>query len=283
MRYIDSKKLKVSAKWIEKAKKATEELLKKPPAERGEYINKNEKIWQDKDLKRELEKLSNQKCWYCEALSAGFDLDVDHFRPKNQITDYDTGEVEEGSYWWLAFDVNNYRLGCNFCNRPHKDEDGITRGKAAYFPLCSGSNRCDENGGVDLEKPILLDPTNRSDPPLLWFGVEGKAFEISPEGSEDYERASKTIKILHLNNFKAKAYRIYIKEQCDRIIKDGDRAMDLMPRDHDEGLKNLISVISQAEALMNEKAPFSSAARTYLKSSTDVWIEIYLKHYSQRI
>jgi uncharacterized protein (TIGR02646 family) len=276
MRYIDIRKLNVSKDWRKKAKKATDELLEKAPADRSKYIDDNERIW--KDMKKELEILSHRKCWYCEAVPDGSDFDVDHFRPKNRITNYDNGEVEDYSYWWLAFEYTNFRIACSYCNRPHRTEDKVTKGKATYFPLCNGTNRCTEKGDIAQERPILLDPADPLDPPLLWFDEEEKAVPTYNEDSgEQYERALKTINILNLNNLQARSHRRFIKEQCDRIITDGDNAIDLMSRDHDIGLKNLRSVLLQAEDILGEKAPFSSAAKVYLLSSNSVWVEAYLK------
>jgi uncharacterized protein (TIGR02646 family) len=276
MRFIDPRKLNIPKEWKEKAKKATEDLLKEDPLKRSKFIEENENLW--KELRPILEELSHGKCWYCETKPDGYDFDVDHYRPKNQIKNYDNHKIKEDGYHWLAFDYTNYRLACIFCNRLHKGKDKKTRGKAAFFPLCDGSFRCTADGDLNLEKPILLDPADPLDPPLLWFDEEGKAVPTDELGSGDfYERASKTIEILHLNNYRAKEHRRLIKNECDLILIDGDNAVSLMTKNYAEGLKNLRSVLLRAKAIVSEEAPFSSAAKIYLLSSKNIWVEKYLK------
>jgi uncharacterized protein (TIGR02646 family) len=276
MRFLDTRKLNIPKDWKKRAEDATAELQKQAPNKRAKFIRANQTIWQDKQLKKELENLSNQKCWYCETNSVGFDLDVDHFRPKNRIKNYDTKKIEGYSYWQFAFNVTNYRLACHFCNRLHKDEAQISRGKACYFPLCDGSIRCTGTEDLHTERPILLDPTKPNDPSLLLFDLLGKAIETHKKGSEEYERASKTIDILNLNNPKTVRMRLAIKDDCDRAIQEGNLAMDKMHDDKETGLKLLDIAFASVDKLTSEKAPFSSVALAYLKSSTKVWIETYL-------
>ena len=45
------------------------------------------------------------KCWHTEAELVEADLTIDHYRPKCD-------------YWWLAFDVSNYRIAYPFANSP---------------------------------------------------------------------------------------------------------------------------------------------------------------------
>jgi hypothetical protein len=40
-----------------------------------------------------------------------------------------------GNEWW------NFRLSCQRCNRPEKDENGVLRGKANEFPVHDEANR----------------------------------------------------------------------------------------------------------------------------------------------
>jgi len=81
--------------------------------------------------------MSHGKCWYSEAPDAVSDWHVDDYRSKKRTLDEDKTEYD--GYHWLAFDWKNYRIAGSFPNSPHKDGEGVTRGKWDYFPLATHS------------------------------------------------------------------------------------------------------------------------------------------------
>ncbi len=252
-----------------------------PPESRSKYIEDHNYIW--REIKSELEKLSDNKCWYCDFNYVRSDFDVDHFRPKNKLKDFDDPEQESEGYWWLAFDHKNFRLSCNYCNRPHKGEDDVTRGKAMFFPLCNGTQKCPEQGDIDTEERILLDPTDPLDPGFLWFNEEGRAVPAFDKGYGKYhERAAKTLDILNLNDCQIKEQRRLIKNECDSIIKEGDSAYRLFESRNPEGEILLREVLRRARNLIDDSSPLSSVARIYLLSGNSnnnrPWIDKILKH-----
>src|SRR5882724_10543773 len=90
--------------------------------ERQDYIKQNGSTKWSPVKTRMTAHLGN-KCWYTEAELVGADLAIDHYRPKCD-------------YWWLAFDVSNYRVACPFANSPkHNAEHGCAGGKGDSFPL----------------------------------------------------------------------------------------------------------------------------------------------------
>lgn len=90
-------------------------------------------IW--KDAKKTLRKESNDKCAYCECVTAVVAHgDVEHFRPKS-------------AYWWLAYSYDNYTYACQVCNQSWKGDK---------FPI----------SGTAVQPPIAL-PTSRPDPATL--------------------------------------------------------------------------------------------------------------------
>ena len=99
--------------------------------------------------------MSCLKCWYSEAPDAVSDWHVDHFRPKKRTLDEDKTEHE--GYHWLAFDWRNYRIAGSYTNSPHRDGQGVTRGKWDYFPLANGSVRANwhqrDCSGGNLSSP----------------------------------------------------------------------------------------------------------------------------------
>lgn len=151
-------------------------------------------------LKKWLAKASADKCWYCEAKGTRAPLDVDHFRPKLAVTVDGAELAGHDGYYWLAYEWWNFRLSCQRCNRPEKDEVDILRGKANEFPVR------DEQGRSGLpaaqlanEVPRLLDPCVEEDCELLAHGVDGEVKPAAPRGSWEHLRAAYTIKLLGLN------------------------------------------------------------------------------------
>src|SRR4051794_25391405 len=88
--------------------------------DRQGYINRNGSTkWSP--LKNLMTIQLGNKCWYTEAELVGADLTIDHYRPKCD-------------YWWLAFDVGNYRIACPFANSPkHNEKHGCAGGKGDNF------------------------------------------------------------------------------------------------------------------------------------------------------
>lgn len=199
MHFIDIDDLEIPDAWKQKAQKLTEKLKACTTVkERKDLIDKNEKLW--KELKDALSQLSNNKCWYSEAKDIMSDKDVDHFRPKKKTVDMDGKEYE--GYWWLAFDWKNYRFSSEYCKRPHRGSDGITRGKHDYFPLKNGGFRATlPEHDYRLEEYYLLDPIVLRDTLLLSFDDTGKAIPnpIYDSNSWEYQRAHESIERYHLN------------------------------------------------------------------------------------
>ena len=129
----------------------------------------------------------------------------------------DNEEDSEG-YWWLAFDYRNFRLACSYRNCLHTGTDQITRGKSDRFPLLSGSPRASTpDSNIDEGMPLLLDPPNPADPPMLWFIDDGRA---CPKFLEDdgvpYERSAATIDILNLNDIRI----VEERKNCGIVVCD---------------------------------------------------------------
>lgn len=167
MRYIP---LKESSKenlegWLEKANEILQELkAEADPKKRRVIIHKNKSHWRDKGLLKFLMSLSDGKCWYTEARFTAEYPHLEHFRPKSCARDEDWKRCHDG-YWWLAFDIENYRLSKPVPN---------TR-KGTYFPLQEqGLAVCEPGVAVSREAPVFLDPTVQEDCELISFNALGE-------------------------------------------------------------------------------------------------------------
>ena len=153
-------------------------------------------------LKGWLSGIGGQKCWYCETKSTRAPFDVDHFRPKLGVTVDGVCLIEHPGYYWLAYEWSNFRLSCQRCNRPEKDEIEVTRGKANEFPIQDEASRCSTPAGpIAAESPRLLDPCVQADCALLAHGIDGEVKPAAVSGTWDHQRADYTIKRLGFNEW----------------------------------------------------------------------------------
>lgn len=183
-------------------------LMKLPPAERSDFIDKGRsKSWGHDEVVQALVSVVGHKCWYSEVSLAGHDFEVDHFRPKGKIREIEpatyshTGECD--GYWWFAFECENYRLAATHANqrRVAEDTDG---GKASYFPV-RGKRALPGTSvrTVHAEYAIPLDPCDVEDVRLLSFDFDGVASPAKPKGKDltddERERVAFSIWLYHLN------------------------------------------------------------------------------------
>ncbi|UZJ60892.1 HNH endonuclease [Pseudomonas sp. KU26590] len=198
---------------------AAEALQKLQEAEsvdkRKEILKKTSStdIW--RDFYASLPENLKKKCWYCEAEDIRADMPVDHFRPKNKVEN----DKEHDGYWWLAFNWENYRCACTFCNSRRNFE--LTQGgKACKFPLVNPEKRAySPEQPWQEEQPDFLDPFDPDDWKLLWFDGDGRP-EAKPEANlEEQRKVSNSIDIFHLHETRINRARNRIRIEIEKQIK----------------------------------------------------------------
>lgn len=190
MRYVDLYELEMPTGWLQRAKDAADAV------NAGGDPNDGAKVWRElKDCLAAL--LPDKKCWYCESPVDRADNAVDHFRPKNCVSDAAT---PHNGYRWLAFCHTNYRYSCTFCNSRRKDlEHETSGGKADRFPLLDETKRVFVEGSVDEERPLLLDPCELDDWELLGCKRENGEPCATSDDVTKRKRAETSIEIYHLH------------------------------------------------------------------------------------
>lgn len=248
--------------WLERAGELRQDLEGKSAEERAAIL-KAHPIWQD--LLVPLKELSNNKCWYSEAQEVMSDMDVDHFRPKNEARQKDAeGKIViRDGYWWLAYDWNNYRLSSIYSNRLRKDkhtESDESFGKGAFFPLREGCNAATCVEELDDEVIYLLDPINPNDPDLLFFTEDGEAVPaIGDDEPWNLQRAVVSIDIYHLNHKPLKDARQVVWNLCQRKIDDLKKIARKIHRSaRDE--ERINSIRQDLRDMMSKSAEFSAVA-----------------------
>lgn len=232
---------------------ATEVKLKKA---KKEAISKRAALW--RLFAQKVASINNDKCWYCESREDRSHMPVDHFRPKGAVDGCD----EHDGYWWLAFDWENYRYCCTLCNSLTKNVES-THGKADKFPLLNETERCTlEVDDIDDEHPVLLDPFKSRDVRLLTFLDNGVPTPNANPDTDNYIRADQTIRILNLHQGKVRVSRLRIAAQIKRIMRKINSFLNKQ-RDGDNVDDDLEFFENQLSVLIDEEAPFRTAAKIY--------------------
>lgn len=192
--------------------------------------DKSFKVYSSPPVKALLINMFRGKCAYCEVFtSAGFDGDVEHYRPKGGVTDADRVQFKHPGYWWLAMAWENLVLSCQHCNQsrrqlihePGQDEAAIVRelqerrlrttGKKNRFPVEGNAWVTAHDADIAVEAPLLLDPT--VDDPEQMFEWEFERSISTVRAVNGNARAAETIEILGLNRRNLTEARVAVLDQ----------------------------------------------------------------------
>ncbi|NVK52514.1 MAG: hypothetical protein HWD85_06230 [Flavobacteriaceae bacterium] len=226
-------------------------------------VTDNSHIWSE--IKEVFMKIQGNKCAFCEGELEGKTSgkgvhDVEHFRPKNRITKWQSSPefnalgiaiteptVSKG-YHLLTYNLLNYSIACGPCNQAIKKD---------RFPIKGNYNTLMENPSIesDAEIPLLLYPIGQHDvncEDLISFNGAVPTVVI-PDGLP-FERAITTIEFFRLG--RADIRGKLFKERCMKIITiDGILDENDDPSDYDNILENIIADYSD----------HASCGRSYVK------------------
>ena len=265
MRFIDNRQLVTTPEWDQRASDALADV----DAGRCK-VNDRSQVWRDQ--KDALAVLSSDKCWYCEAKQERSDDAVDHFRPKNRVAE---ATNPHSGYIWLAFNKNNYRYSCTFCNSKRKNPDtGVTQGKGDSFPLIDEANRGYVPGAEANEDPALLDPCNAMDPGCIDFRANGEPCPKYQDGSFRQLKADSSIDKYHLDHPDANEERRNLAIELDSWIDEADGLYAEL-NNTTQAVKNAFS--GRCRDIINAmgaKAKYSAFARRIVAGRRDLeWVE----------
>lgn len=157
--------------------------------------------WNRPDVRGLLHAMQGRICAYCLTERP---LDVDHFRPK-------------GTYWWLAYEPDNYLLGCTACNRDRK---------GTSFPLRAGAVRVTYETRRKLgdEQRLLLNPAEDDVERLFSLG-DDPTCPILPTAeldAADREQVQSVIDLFGLNlDATVRSKRSRAHEAAVRALEQG--------------------------------------------------------------
>jgi hypothetical protein len=245
-----------------------------PRGERTAVINSfGDKTW--RALKPLLAVLNSHKCWYCDCHQNRSDNNVDHFRPKGEVFEC----PEHPGYWWLAFELSNFRFTCTFCNsRRNDDVGGTTGGKQNNFPVF-GYRAMTPNDNWTHEEYVLLDPAAAFDVGLLTWRIDGMpdARYSEEQNNRWWMRAHVSIRAYHLRHHLLVKFRKRVYTTIRLAVRDGDRLFAAAIAGNYAAEVGLACIKDRLHELTRDEAECCTAAKLYLnefRSSTDrPWLD----------
>ncbi|GAB5512191.1 MAG: hypothetical protein Rhims3KO_35920 [Hyphomicrobiales bacterium] len=266
MIYVFQDEAKIPAAWLAKVAALQEQLEALPDLDaRKDFIDANSAVWGE--IKAHLLEMSSGKCWYSEAPDAVSDWHVDHFRPKKRALDPDKTEHE--GYPWLAFDWKNYRIAGSYSNSPHKDGEGVARGKWDFFPLAPGCARANwTNRDCGPEICLLLDPTKPEDPKQITFDERGIPIPSAPEIPVVKKKVETTVYFLHLDHERL----VQARKQKWREVTDWiEEFRAACPENIDQCTKadyeRTSRLLQKVSKLTAPNSPYAATARACLEAN----------------
>jgi len=254
--YIEALITAHNATWLTRSAERTETY------KTAGKVTHSSHIWSE--IKEVYMKMQGNKCAFCESELEGKTSgkgvhDVEHFRPKNRITKWQSTQefntldiaitdpaVSKG-YHLLTYNPLNYSISCGPCNQAIKRD---------RFPIKGNYNTDMENPSTesDAEIPLLLFPIGQDDvdcEDLISF--EGAVPTVVVSSGVPFERAITTIEFFRLG--RADVRGKLFKERCFKIITINSILEGVDPANFDTILKNMIANYSD----------HSSCGRSYVE------------------
>ncbi|CAI8890187.1 hypothetical protein E0L21_15790 [Kosakonia quasisacchari] len=236
-------------------------------------------IYQDKELATELEKIFGKKCAYCESdFAAVTSAEIEHFRPKNQISTQDKKTLRPG-YYWLAGDWLNLLVACPHCNRKVKHQvpgqpDKISLGKGTQFPLADETKRlrlhtCSEmQFKSEEDHRLLINPCIEN--PELYFTYDDDGL-IHPKNS----RNKKAVYSIHVYALQRKhlveARKKKLVDLEEKLMNLEDPIIELDALDPREVARctakkqQIARLLGQVKKMLEPGEPYLGLLRDYIR------------------
>lgn len=251
--------------WKKEAEKITGLILAASSLEaRHKLIKKHEKHWRNEILINWLSDISNEKCWYTETKFGGDYQELEHFRPKKGTRERNGKDhTEHFGYYWLAFDLDNYRL----CKRRPNAKKGT------FFPIvderyrayCADDDYCEEH-------PFFLDPLDEEDALLITFNDNGTPCPCFPIEKQDEERVLFTIEKYYLDERILNIRRAETWETARALFYKYQNSMNAAnasgrdkPVKRNQGKNDLKTL----KNMLSRDKEFSAVARAALQKTND--------------
>lgn len=230
------------------------------------------KLYKDVSIKEALEKLFLGKCAYCESRYAGIHpVDIEHWRPKAEVTIDDQGNARYG-YYWLAASWENLLPSCIDCNRTRKHKDFVENrevkiGKGNWFPLANDAHRAGAEGEESNEEPLLINPCQDKPEEYLEFHAEGFVKAKLDNGNQPSAKAKASIQCYALNRTELvldRRERVLIIQQKMHIIRKLAECLNVVKANSELSvlIEDLLShELKRLDEFEHPSQPFSMMAK----------------------
>ncbi|MCD6017691.1 MAG: hypothetical protein K0S53_812 [Bacteroidetes bacterium] len=246
------------------------------------YLEKYKyKAYNNDEIKTALIKLFHGKCCYCESRIAGTQPgDIEHFRPKGKIIDFDSNELRPG-YYWLAYDWDNLLYACRSCNslcgQELEDEDEVkVVGKGNKFPLVKPyRNILDHKIGINNEEAFRLLINPCIEDPEKFFQYDEQYASIKPSFKSGFksQQAQTSIDIYGLTRLQLVIDRkrvlddvFFLIEQLNSYLDDLKTAQKNKTIDKVKLETNIDKITDKLEEKAKEGEPYAGMVRQLLKN-----------------
>jgi len=271
MIHVDLNRLQISDELQERLDAATQELLAMDDIQaKKDYIDRNAHLWgavRPYLIRLTGANINDAKCWYCESKGGGFTHHVDHFRPKKCVQEKE--QPNESGYWWLAFNVSNYRLSCQRCN--------TGSGKRDQFPLEQGFQRvtCPEDD-IENEITLLFDPARTGDNTFFAFSEDGRVYPFISNDSYPSRKAKISIKVYDLNHVSKVEARKQVVHKClwlaKRVIRARKHLLNAPLEAEQAATERYYELCEEIKRKVLSDAEFSTSARFCFRGMGIDWI-----------
>lgn len=290
MIFVNPRSVNPPAAWCTSALALTATLKKTDPKLRSAFIDEHrDETWGNPDLLRALRAVVGNKCWYSEVPLDGADPNVDHFRPKGRVREVNEDFTTNGrsceGYWWLAFDVRNFRLASMHSNQRRVDAD-TDGGKWDFFPVLGERAPEGTDYACIVEEVLPLDPCSQTDVRLLWFDPDGRPccseWRRQLKAAADGRRVRATIWLYHLDKTEIQMKRAGHMASLRADLNTANSAYLLWNR---EGSKpNLLGKalfdqrVAEIRSKMGDREDFAGAKQCAVRAATAEydWVDEFL-------
>lgn len=284
MIFVNPSKVTISAALDAALKAATAGLATVAAPDRAKYfMDHRGKTWGADGVVSALKAAVGNKCWYSEVDLTGADPNVDHFRPKGRVIEVDeelqkAGQVADG-YWWLAFELLNFRLSAQHSNQRRVDEE-TEGGKADFFPVAGERAQPGTPYQQIFENVLPLDPCSASDVSLLWFDPDGNPvyspMQKTPNKADEL-RIKATIWLYHLDKHDTATSRRKAVGEVRRKLQQADNYYSLWHADAPcmKSRASFDKEVAEISEMLADTSEFAGAKRcaVRLAMSEYDWIE----------
>jgi len=238
------------------------------------------RVYKDVELSTELERIFGNKCAYCESVFAHVTpKDVEHFRPKSEITT-DKTSLKPG-YYWLAGDWDNLLVSCPDCNRRRLFElpgqpKKVRLGKGTQFPLAQESRRIRaprRTLGREESQRLLINPCLEDPAEHLTYDDQGLVHARPDAEGNPSKKGEASISAYALQRAELVEARLNVLNQFVlqvQVLRDAiENYNDFLLSGNAAGAERnrlqIVAVAAEIRRMLGPRAPYTGMLRDWLR------------------